>query len=297
MPPDGPARLCITNAKGGAGKTTIAINVAGALNELGREVLFVDLDPQGNATEGLGLLWAYDAAPPSLFDALTGGLAAEGMDELIVEHAEMDVVPSNVDMLQAEHELTVADLIAKADDGSIDVDPGDLATLARWIEPADVGTDHALARLDAVLDAIGGPYDYVLVDSPPFYGQLTDAGIYAAGNVLVPALTEASSERAIELLITQLAALEERAGITVTTRGVVANRIEETNEDETMLAWLGQVFADFPIWEVRKRVALQRAHSAGQSLFAYRPECDMTEVFMEIAADLVEQYERTEVRA
>jgi len=69
----GPARLCVTNAKGGTGKTTVAINVAGALNERGRDVLFVDLDPQGNATEGLGLTEAYDAAPPTLFDGPTAG--------------------------------------------------------------------------------------------------------------------------------------------------------------------------------------------------------------------------------
>jgi len=53
QPGSGPARLCVTNAKGGTGKTTIAVNVAGALNERGHDVLFVDLDPQGNATEGL----------------------------------------------------------------------------------------------------------------------------------------------------------------------------------------------------------------------------------------------------
>ena len=68
----GAARICVTNAKGGTGKTTVAINVAGALSDRGRDVLFVDLDPQGNATEGLGLGDVYDAQPPTLFDALTG---------------------------------------------------------------------------------------------------------------------------------------------------------------------------------------------------------------------------------
>lgn len=65
----GSARLCVTNQKGGVGKTTVAINLAGALNERGQDVLFVDLDPQGNATEGLGLLEAYDAEPPTILDA------------------------------------------------------------------------------------------------------------------------------------------------------------------------------------------------------------------------------------
>src|SRR6056297_3277179 len=98
------ARICVTNAKGGTGKTTVAINVAGALNERGRDVLFVDLDPQGNATEGLGMLDAYDAEPPTLFDALTDHERQHIVDDLVVEHSEMDVLPANIDLLQAEHE-------------------------------------------------------------------------------------------------------------------------------------------------------------------------------------------------
>jgi ATPases involved in chromosome partitioning len=66
-----PAKLAVTNQKGGVGKTAVAINVAGALNERGYDVLFVDLDPQGNATENLGMREMYDADPPTLFDVLT----------------------------------------------------------------------------------------------------------------------------------------------------------------------------------------------------------------------------------
>src|SRR6056297_2547007 len=109
----GPATLCVTNAKGGTGKTTVAINVAGALTARGRDVLFVDLDPQGNATEGLGLAAAYDAPPPTLFDVLTDPDQRDGLSDLVVSHPEMDVVPSSIDMLQAEHELTLANVMAK----------------------------------------------------------------------------------------------------------------------------------------------------------------------------------------
>lgn len=293
----GAARLCVTNAKGGTGKTTVAINLAGALNERGHDVLFVDFDPQGNATEGLGLVEAYDAAPPSTFDVLTGGASTDAAADLIVEHPEMDVVPSNVDMLQAEHELTIADLVSRAKRGTVDADPAAVAALARNVDPESVDGDHALDRLDRLLREIETEYDYVVVDSPPFYGQLTDTAIFAARNVVVPALTEASSERAIELLIDQLAALEAQADITVRTRGVVANRIEKTNEDRTMLRWLNQVFDGFPVWEVRKRVALQRAFSAGTSIFAYEEPVDVADVFLEMAADLDRQFGKQEMVA
>ena len=286
----GAACLCVTNAKGGTGKTTVAINVAGALNERGHDVLFVDLDPQGNATEGLGLADAYDARPPSLFDVLTDAGERDRLADIVIEHPEMDVVPSNIDMLQAERELTVADLVARAGEGGADVDPAALSSLAVNVTPEAVSGPHALDTLDRALDGVAGGYDYVVVDSPPFYGKLTDTGIYATRAILVPALAEATSERAVELLIDQMTALEAQADIAVETLGVVANRVEPTREDETMVEWFEEVFADDPVWEVRKRVALQRSFSAGESLFAYDDSVDMTEVFADIAATLDERF-------
>jgi chromosome partitioning protein len=281
----------VTNAKGGTGKTTVAVNVAGALNERGRDVLFVDLDPQGNATEALGLVEAYDAQPPTLFDVLTSAEDRDSIADLIVDHDEMDVVPSNIDMLQVEHELTIADLVARVQaDEAVEIDPATLADLSLNVTPDSVSGSHALDVLDEALAVVEDDYDYVVIDSPPFYGKLTDTGIYAARNILVPALTEATSERAIELLIDQMAALEGQTGITVDTLGVVANRVEKTNEDETMLSWLDEVFADFPLWEVRKRVALQRAFTAGTSIFQYEESVDMESVFLDIATELDEQF-------
>ncbi|QGN08238.1 ParA family protein [Halorhabdus sp. CBA1104] len=285
--------VCVTNAKGGTGKTTIAINVAGALNERGHDVLFVDIDPQGNATEGLGLLDAYDAEPPTLFDVLTDHAVRTSVEELIVEHEEMDVLPSSIDLLQAEHELTIADLLAWAKtDDSVAVDPAALSQMAINITPEAITGGHALDALDETLAQVETEYDYVIIDSPPFYGKLTDTAIYAAQNVLVPALTEATSERAIELLIDQIAALEGQVDITVDTVGVVANRVEQTNEDATMLSWLNEVFEDYPLWEVRKRVALQRAFSAGTSIFAYEQQVDMEDVFLDIAKQFETHFER-----
>jgi len=290
----GPARICVTNAKGGTGKTTVAINVAGALSDRGRDVLFVDLDPQGNATEGLGLVDAYDAQPPSLFDALTDD--PEVLRDIVVAHEEMDVVPSNIDMLQAEHELTIADLIARIDAGGLDVDPSALSQFAINVTPEMVRGPHALDTLDRALSTVSG-YDYVIIDSPPFYGNLTDTGVFAAQNVLVPALAEATSERAIELLMDQMVALERQADIQVEMLGVVANRIEATSEAETMLKWFKTAFPDSPVWQVRKRVALQRAYTEGNSIFATEEQCDMAGVFEDIATQLDEKFGYDKVTA
>lgn len=250
-------RIAVTNQKGGVGKTTVAINVGGALAELGRDVLLVDLDPQGAATEGLGFAAEYDAQPPSLFDVLTEPEQRDALADLIVEHDEMDVVPANVDMTAAEPELTLS--------------------------------RRGGEQLSLALDALDDEYEYIIVDCPPYLGYLTDNGLYAAQNILIPALAESTSKRALELLFDHVKSLELDYEIAIDELGVIANRVEETNEAKEMMEWFEQAFPDVPVWEIRKRVALQRAFSEGVSIFEYDRELDMAEVFVKIA-ELVEQH-------
>ncbi|WP_049925886.1 ParA family protein [Halopiger goleimassiliensis] len=260
----GPARLCVTNQKGGVGKTTVAINLAGALNELDREVLFVDLDPQGNATEGLGLLEAYDAEPPTLLDALVEPTDVS-RSELVYDHEEMDVVPSNVDMNAAE------------------------ATLA----PEDDGA----TRLDTLLTELETGYDVVVVDCPPNLGQVTDNALIATENLVIPALAESTSKRSLELLFDYVGALEMDYDAEIEPRALVANRIETTREADEMLEWFDEALPDVPLYRIRKRVALQRAFAEGTSAFAVEEEIDMCERFLELADQLVETLEPMEVNA
>jgi chromosome partitioning protein len=259
------AKIAISNQKGGVGKTTIAINVSGALNRRGHDVLFVDLDPQGNATEGLGLEDEYEADPPTLFDALTDHEVRQDVDEMIVAHEEMDVLPSNIDMTSVEPELTMA--------------------------------MRGRERLGKVLEALNRNYDVILIDCPPYLGNLTDNALIAAENVLIPALAESTSKRALEILFDQIEVLEAEYNTGIRDLGVVANRIETTNEADQMVAWFKDAFTNVPVWEVRKRVALQRAFSAGHSIFEFDPDCDMASVFDNIAVELEQQFDLIEVTA
>ena len=253
-----PATIAVSNQKGGVGKTTIAVNVAGALNQRGRDVLLVDLDPQGNATEGLGFAEAYDAEPPSLFDVLTDSEQRGEIKRLVEGHAEMDVVPSNVDHHHTEREMT--------------------------------HVRRPTEQLALALEELDQQYDYVLIDCPPSLGHLTDNALYAAQNLLIPALAESTSKRAVELLFDHVTSIERDFDISIQERALVANRVEQTNEASEMMDWFARAFDDTPRFEVRKRVALQRAHSAGSSLFEYDPGVDMCDVFLEIAATLDEQF-------
>lgn len=250
-------QFCLSNQKGGVGKTTVAINVAGALAQRDRDVLFVDLDPQGHGTEGLGFSEAYDAQPPSLYDVLLDLDRQALINDIVVEHQEFDLVPSNVDMFNAEPELT---------------------TSMRGRE-----------RLTMALEELDHDYEFVVVDCPPSLGNLTDNALLACQNVLIPALAEGTSIRALEILFDQIETIEDGYDISIDDLGVVANRVETDGEATEMMDWFEDTFADrIPVWEVRKRVALKRAWNEGVSIFEHTEACDMEDVFLDVAARIEE---------
>jgi chromosome partitioning protein len=253
-------RIGVTNQKGGAGKTTTTLNVAGALNQLGNDVLVIDLDPQGHATEGLGFEDLYDADRDSLFEVLPDLDRMDELEQLVVEHQEVDFVPSHERMINAEDEL--ANVMKREE------------------------------RLNMLLDESGADqeWDYVLVDCPPNLGVLTDNAIVATGNVLIPAQAKSTSIRAIELLFKQLRSIES-AFSPVDELALVANEVEVDGEADEMMEWFKDVFEDkegCAVFEVRKRVALQRAWNAGVSIFEHEEECDMEEVYLDVARHLEE---------
>lgn len=252
--------IAVTNQKGGVGKTTVAINVAGALAARGHDVLFVDFDPQGNATENLGMMDAYDEAPPTLFDCLTDPEQRATITEVRREHEEMDVIPSNIDMTAAEPELTLA--------------------------------RRSGEQLAMVLEEIEDEYDFVIIDCPPNLGNLMDNALFAARNVLIPALAESTSKRAFELLFDHIEALELDYGIDIHERGVVINRIDvRKKQANEMVNWINDAFDGVPVWEVRERAAVQKALDSGFSLQEFNERCDMADEFKAIARDLEAQFE------
>ncbi len=243
-------RLAVTNQKGGVGKTTTTINVAGALAERGRKVLVVDLDPQGNLTEALGMLDLYGQEGTGLYEILLqGDFAATG--RRIRRHPEYDVLPANEDMFLAEAQLT--------------------------------GEPAARQRLGKTLDAIEHDYEFVLIDCPPALGILTDSAVLAAGQLLIPAQAHGSSIRALEILYRQTGELEEFFDITVEPRALVANQVRHDGEATEMMELYREKFRNIPVFEVRERVALQRAWKNGVSIFRHAEKSDMEDVYLDIA--------------
>src|SRR5438477_4565444 len=143
-------RFAIANQKGGVGKTTTAVNLAAALARLGRRVLLADLDPQANATTGVGL--EHRTLELTVYDCLIGGLEPRSVVRR-TDYENLDILPATIDLAGAELELVSA--------------------LARE------------TKLRSVLDQLPD-YDVIFIDCPPSLGLLTVNAMTAADRVLVP---------------------------------------------------------------------------------------------------------------
>ena len=149
--PMGAYVFCIANQKGGVGKTTTAINLAAALALLKKEVLLIDLDPQGNATMGSGI--DKNAVDSNLYEVLLG--------ERTIAEAKLRSETGNYDVLPANRELSGAEI--------------DLVQM-----------EGREGRLKQAIDGVRGDYDFILIDCPPTLSLLTLNGLASASGVIIP---------------------------------------------------------------------------------------------------------------
>lgn len=256
-----PYRLAVSNQKGGVGKSTVALNVAGAMGDRGSDTLLVDLDPQGYLTSGVGLDEEYTAPSPNLNDALKSPSENE-LESLVIPHEEFDVLPANIDMFSLEQEL--------------------------------VSGMRGRERLSMLLDGLDG-YDFMVVDCPPSLGLLTDNALLACQNVLIPAEAEDTSIRAVELLFKQIDSLEDNFGTQIQEEALVVSNVDYPldGEQQEMLDWFDDTFSEnIPVFEVRNRAAIKRAFNAGTSIFAHGEDCDQTDELLRVADYFIQERER-----
>lgn len=251
--------FAVANQKGGVAKTTNTINLAGAAADRGYDVLAVDADPQGYLTNTLGFRDAYGSQPPSLYDLVVDP-SAHDVSALIVEHAEFDVLPANVDMFRLEQDL-----------------------IASGRRPRQ--------RFGDIFDQLDG-YDYVFVDAPPSLGPINDNVLLACGNLLIPVEAAETSMLALEHLLNQIESLENDYDVQLQEQGVLISNVHYPldNEQQRAIDWFESTFEGrCPIFEIRKRAAIKRALNNQQSIFGDESEdTDMQAAYERVIDEIVE---------
>lgn len=252
--------VAVANQKGGVGKTTTVVNLAAGLAELGRRVLIVDLDPQGNATMGSGI--AKQALQQSGYQVLLGDATIEQARQP-AKQGGYDVLPANRDLGGAELEL--------------------VNELARE------------ARLKNAITAVADQYDYVLIDCPPSLNLLTLNGLVAADSVLIPMVCEYYALEGLSDLVTTLRKVRVAVNPKIEIMGLLRTMFDSRSKLSQQVAeQLARHFGDKVFDTVIPRnVRLAEAPSHGLPGLIYDRTSRGAQAYLALAQELIGRLEPT----
>ena len=246
--------IAVVNQKGGVGKSTTAVNLAGYLAELGKKILLVDTDPQGNATSGVGI--DKSEIENCIYDILIEGINIEEvLQETKVKN--LDAIPATLQLAGAEVEL--------------------VSSISRE------------QKLKFALNEVESEYEYILIDCPPSLGLLTLNSLTAADSVLIPIQCEYYALEGLSQLLNTIDMVREGLNPEIELEGVLLTMYDgRTNLSEQVSAEVKNHFKEEVYKTVIPRnIRLSEAPSFGEPINLYDKDCAGAKAYKKLAREVI----------
>lgn len=250
--------IAIANQKGGVGKTTTSINLSACLSALGKKVLAIDMDPQGNMTSGLGI--DKDNVEYTVYDLIIGEVDIEKV--ICKETLEnLDVLPTNIDLSAAEIEL--------------------------------IGVDNKEYIIRDAVDKVKEEYDFIIIDCPPSLSMLTINAMTTANTVLVPIQCEYYALEGLSQLIHTIGLVKERLNPKLEMEGVVFTMYDARTNLSLQVVENVKENLNQEIYKtiIPRNIRLAEAPSHGMPIHLYDPKSAGAESYMLLAEEVIHKGE------
>ena len=251
--------ISVANQKGGVGKTTTTVNLGACLASLGKQVLLVDMDAQGNATSGVGI--RKPDVTQDIYDVLVNELPiAEAT--IATEHENLSIVPATLQLAGAEIELT--------------------SMMARE------------SRLKGSLAEVNDQYDYILIDCPPSLGHLTINSFTASDSILIPVQCEYYALEGLSQLLNTVRLVQKHFNPELEIEGVLLTMYDaRTNLGNEVVEEVRKYFRE-KVYEtiIPRNIRLSEAPSHGMPIIDYDPRSRGAEVYQALAKEVVNREEK-----
>lgn len=246
--------ISVVNQKGGVGKTTTAINIGAYLAALGKKVILVDVDPQANATSGLGI--DHRRLEAGIYDALIG-------------------------------KQTVFQIIKKTLQERYDIAPATLALAGASVELIQM--EDREFRLLNIMEQLRNEYDYLIIDGPPSLGLLTVNSLVAADEILIPIQSEYYALEGLGQLLETISLIQNNLKSTLKIMGAVVTMFDKRNRlSDLVKKELHQYFPNRVFQSIIPRsVRLAEAPSYGRSILQYDPKSSGAKAYESLAKEII----------